>query len=466
LGGENDDFTWVNDSYRNQYQHDIRVLPNGNYTLFDNGNHRDPEFSRALELSVDTMNWEVTKVWEFRDNPDRYTPWMGNIQRFPNGNTGICWAEDWNPKMTEVRPDGFKAFELDYKYGGWAYKAHRYPWNGKAAVPYLVVESYLDRITLIFNKFGDPDVQAYNVYGGMDPSSTDLLATTTEPFVHLTELTNQETYFFRVTAVISGGEESGYSNEEEAYVRFVAPGENMVFNGDFSQGFDFWEWEVDWEDADADIFVTEQEELRFQIFDAGFESWQIQAVYYSLSLEQGKNYILEFDAYAPSGARYLEAEVMEEWRNLSEIGFSSLTQNKSHFSHQFTMEEESAFDARIEFNVGGTSGDVYVDNVSLIEVVTAIEDPTGVPVAFRLDQNYPNPFNPTTVIGYRLSAVNDVDLTIYDVLGQKVTILVSEKKRAGSHQVEWDASGFASGIYYYRMEAGEIVEVKKMVLLR
>jgi flagellar hook assembly protein FlgD len=85
---------------------------------------------------------------------------------------------------------------------------------------------------------------------------------------------------------------------------------------------------------------------------------------------------------------------------------------------------------------------------------------------FKLSQNYPNPFNPTTAIGYQLSAVSDVDLSIYNLLGQKVATLVNECQQAGHHQVEWDASGFASGVYYYRIEAGEFVAVRKMVLLR
>jgi hypothetical protein len=88
------------------------------------------------------------------------------------------------------------------------------------------------------------------------------------------------------------------------------------------------------------------------------------------------------------------------------------------------------------------------------------------PISFRLEQNYPNPFNPTTAIGYQLSAVSDVHLSIYNLVGQKVSTLVSEKQNAGYHTVEWDASGFASGVYYYRIEAGEFQDVKKMILIK
>jgi len=88
------------------------------------------------------------------------------------------------------------------------------------------------------------------------------------------------------------------------------------------------------------------------------------------------------------------------------------------------------------------------------------------PTKYKLSQNFPNPFNPLTAIGYQLSAVSDVELSVYNLLGQKVTTLVNERQRAGYHQVEWDASGFASGIYYYRIETGEFQDVKKMILIK
>jgi len=89
---------------------------------------------------------------------------------------------------------------------------------------------------------------------------------------------------------------------------------------------------------------------------------------------------------------------------------------------------------------------------------------------FRLDQNYPNPFNPKTIINYELPITNEIELSIYNLLGQKVATLVSEKQPAGKYQVEWDASGFASGIYVYRLNAmgraQNMVQTRKLVLLR
>jgi len=88
------------------------------------------------------------------------------------------------------------------------------------------------------------------------------------------------------------------------------------------------------------------------------------------------------------------------------------------------------------------------------------------PYAFLLDQNFPNPFNPKTIINYQLSMFNYASLKVYDVLGNEAAALVNEKQSAGSYSVEFDGSGFASGVYFYKLEAGEFTETKRMVLLK
>ncbi len=88
------------------------------------------------------------------------------------------------------------------------------------------------------------------------------------------------------------------------------------------------------------------------------------------------------------------------------------------------------------------------------------------PAEFLLFQNYPNPFNPSTAIGYQLSAVSFVNLTIYNALGQKIKTLVHEQQSAGTYQVKWDASGFSSGMYFYKLETPANVMVRKMLLIK
>ena len=99
--------------------------------------------------------------------------------------------------------------------------------------------------------------------------------------------------------------------------------------------------------------------------------------------------------------------------------------------------------------------------------LTGINREEKIPGTFYLGQNYPNPFNPKTTINYQLPSGSQVDLSIYNLLGQKVATLVSEKIVAGSYKVEWNASAFASGVYFYKLETNTgFVQTKKLILLK
>jgi N-acetylneuraminic acid mutarotase len=92
---------------------------------------------------------------------------------------------------------------------------------------------------------------------------------------------------------------------------------------------------------------------------------------------------------------------------------------------------------------------------------------TAVPTGYALSQNYPNPFNPTTSIDFDLSKTSKVTLKIFNILGEEVATLVSDMLTAGSYSYEWSRpAGIASGVYLFRLEAGEFVETKKMILMR
>ena len=99
-------------------------------------------------------------------------------------------------------------------------------------------------------------------------------------------------------------------------------------------------------------------------------------------------------------------------------------------------------------------------------VLDANETGGAAPVEFALEQNYPNPFNPATTIKFSIPEQSRVTLKIYDVLGREVRTLVNEVRNAGSHEVNFDASNLASGMYIYSIEAGEFISSKKMILLK
>jgi hypothetical protein len=101
----------------------------------------------------------------------------------------------------------------------------------------------------------------------------------------------------------------------------------------------------------------------------------------------------------------------------------------------------------------------YFPNAFGIEVEIA-------PSVFSLSQNYPNPFNPTTIIKYAMSSKQYASLKVYDVLGNEVATLVNEEKETGIYEVEFDATGITSGIYFYKLQAGNFVETKKMLVIK
>lgn len=118
----------------------------------------------------------------------------------------------------------------------------------------------------------------------------------------------------------------------------------------------------------------------------------------------------------------------------------------------------------------GDSGAVYAWTGN--SLVTSVKQTNEIAQNFRLEQNYPNPFNPTTRIKFTLSSQERdgvrsyVTLKVYDVLGREVATLVNENLQAGSYEVTLDAEGLASGTYFYRLQAGEFVQTRKLLLLR
>jgi len=99
-------------------------------------------------------------------------------------------------------------------------------------------------------------------------------------------------------------------------------------------------------------------------------------------------------------------------------------------------------------------------------VVGVNEVSEGIPKKFALYQNFPNPFNPSSTIIYDLPKSSFATLIVYDILGREIALLLNGKQVAGTHQVIWDARGLPSGVYFYRLTAGNFIETKKLMLLK
>jgi hypothetical protein len=107
-----------------------------------------------------------------------------------------------------------------------------------------------------------------------------------------------------------------------------------------------------------------------------------------------------------------------------------------------------------------------MDSYTMYYNITSTETDLFKPINFDLEQNFPNPFNPTTTIRFSVPEWSMIKLSVYNAIGQEVAILVNEEKQTGLYTIEFDATELTSGIYFYKLQSGNYVETKKMVILR
>jgi hypothetical protein len=101
-----------------------------------------------------------------------------------------------------------------------------------------------------------------------------------------------------------------------------------------------------------------------------------------------------------------------------------------------------------------------------LKTPTKNEDEDNIPVGYSLEQNYPNPFNPSTKISFSLPQNTQLKMTVYNVIGEQIATLFDGEMTAGIHQIEFNAEGLSSGIYFYRVETAAYSQTKKMILMR
>ena len=148
-----------------------------------------------------------------------------------------------------------------------------------------------------------------------------------------------------------------------------------------------------------------------------------------------------------------------------------LNQNNSKGEHALLNME--CLTSMLHDTTDGMSGDIIEHKYNIYEKITNKSlnhlysiTKEGKPARYSLSDNYPNPFNPVTNIQFTIPNSGHVNLKVYDVLGREVKNLVNEFKQAGSYIVSFDGSELSSGIYFYRLEAGDFVQVKRMILIK
>jgi type IX secretion system substrate protein len=154
---------------------------------------------------------------------------------------------------------------------------------------------------------------------------------------------------------------------------------------------------------------------------------------------------------------------------LTQAPSNGLTLTNGTFSCQFayTAPSSPGIDTIwLTSAVGHSNGWNWgIEKSIVIRPLTGINSNNS-PLQFKLNQNYPNPFNPSTTISFELPSNSDVKISIYDINGKHVETLVNSPLQAGAHEVIWNASAYASGVYIYKIETDTYSEVKKMMLIK
>ena len=477
LGGKNSDFSFINEDIEFSRIHDVRPVPGkpNQYTLYDNGRDRGDgtHFSRAVEYKLDLDAMTAEKVWEYRHHPDLFSAYCGSTQPLENGNRLIGWAE--NDIFTEVDSSGELVYVMIVP-GFSCSRCRRYEWEGIMLQPYLILENMGPVIRLIFNKFGDPDVDYYTVYTGESTHSLSLLDTTAQTYYDIDAnlLDNGSQYFFRVTAVNNSGEESDFSNMENTVVSNISPGANAVRNGDFES---VGEWDLHTSGgAQASGGVNAEGQYQINISNYGSDFNDVQLEQDNVIVMQGEHYVFGFDAYATKN-KVIEVKVESansSPTDYSRIGNTAVSTRLRRYEFDFFMQDHTDTEARVVFNIGRFSGNVFIDNVSLsygAEENAFTPGDNRQPGAYDLYPAYPNPFNLQTTVTFQVPVQSAVRIAIYDVCGRKARTLVEENKLPGIYQVKWNgmndsAQPVTTGLYFIRMRAGDFECVRKLTLLK
>jgi Secretion system C-terminal sorting domain len=181
------------------------------------------------------------------------------------------------------------------------------------------------------------------------------------------------------------------------------------------------------------------------------------------------------DTYTYDATGHMLTDLHESWLNTQWVNYWRITYAYDAHGNatSYWYESWSALAMSSSWSVVDGAGNNYFfgecTSVTLIwklNVTGVSAEDKNLPQIHTLSQNYPNPFNPSTTIKYELPKSTMVRLSVYDLLGREVSALVNDRRNAGVHEVKFDGSGLSSGVYFYRLQAGDFVQTRKLLLTR
>ncbi len=211
---------------------------------------------------------------------------------------------------------------------------------------------------------------------------------------------------------------------------------------------------------------------KIYLYNPSYNSGGNESLLFDLEMEQGdtNSVIIPFEMKKYPTIYYADSS-FNKWEILSTRKFFMTTYGNITYSLADTLGVfdfsdpccSNAYDPGADYTLTGCviNGKVYGDTT-----ITDVKDKQNIPLQFSLSQNYPNPFNPSTTIKYEIPKETSVTIKIFDALGREVVTLLNSDQKAGQHEVNWNAKNYASGVYFYRIRAGEFISTKKMLLIK
>ncbi len=459
--GPGNDFTFtgppLNIPLDFNYQHDARILDNGNLTVFDNGNGHIPNHAYAREYALDEQNMTADLVWWLRNDPPSTAAITGSHRKLPNGNHVVGWG-NLNPSVAAVEVDSARnvlwRLNFDYympfnRYPG-TYRVNKSDQFTPSFRPYVSYSDLGDTYEVQCNWFGhEAEVSGYNVYGGFSANDLVLWDTTTTGYYFITDPSPFQPYYIQIVAVDDlGNEISEVSNllitrsldpvitvTPVGSTTIPAVGGTLTYN----------------------VMVTNPmpylvNNIRFRthiVLPDQTVFGPLMNVQFQLAPEEQRiveNLVQEIPDYAPEGDYLFVAQV---------------SKNNNEFDDSFQFSKTGVISRSMPMEWLKGAGWTGEPPASDSEAFTLAND------QYMLASAYPNPFNATTTVSVTLPDQSDLRISVFDMLGRQVTSLATGTFSAGVHQIQWDASNVSSGVYFVHAHVpGRWSTSEKLVLLK
>ena len=432
LGGKNNQFTFINDDRGFSRQHDIRRLSNGDITIFDNGVYHSPAYSSMVEYSLDEQNKTATLVNRYSHNNNIFSRTRGDIEELPNGNKLISWGEIIKPAVTEIKPNNSIAYEMTFVSPFMRFHTYKFPWKTN------LFSTNVDSIN--FGKIVGRDSVKKNITI-FNSHATD---------VHINQFFCKETSF----SVLNQLPVSIPAKDSIVITVKFAPTHNGIFKNVLNIR------SIDTSSSSNSGLIANQVYVKGSAVDI------VNRINPPSDLEaaviNNKIKLTWKDNSDNESGFVIEKKPGDAFsRNIFFI-IDTVSANVTSYIDSLVVDSAYYTYVIYAFNNDTTSS---FSNYSTSSIITSVNN-ASVVKEYALYQNYPNPFNPATNIKYQIPEAGLVTIDIYNILGKKVKTLLGKYQDAGRYTIRFDASGFPSGIYFYRLKVNRFTNVKKMILLR